>query len=231
MKVLAIIPAYNEAQSIAAVIRGIRSSRPDIDILVVNDGSTDGTGEAARSEGLAAVIDLPANLGIGGAVQTGYMYAWRQGYDIAVQIDGDGQHDPLQLGRLLEPLTEGRADCCIGSRFLGEEGYRSTPVRRLGIRYFAWMILSMTRHLLTDPTSGFRAVGRRGIEIFAGYYPDDYPEVEAIMLLLRKGLRLEEIPVAMRSRQGGVTSITPRRSLYYMAKVSLAVIMTRLRGA
>jgi glycosyltransferase involved in cell wall biosynthesis len=231
MKTLAIIPAYNEAASIAGVIREIKQHQPAMDIVVVNDGSTDGTSYAARATALAHVIDLPVNLGIGGAVQTGYLYADRLGYDIAVQIDGDGQHDPAELARVLAPIRDGSAECCIGTRFMGGSGYRSTRARRAGIHYFTWMILSMTRHRLTDPTSGFRAVGREGIRTFAAYYPDDYPEVEAIVLLLRKGLSIKETPVHMRSRTAGHSSITPFKSLYYMIKVSLAVIMTRLRAA
>lgn len=233
MKALAIIPAYNEAESIADVIHDIKRHQPHMDIVVINDGSADATGAAARSTGQAHVIELPVNLGIGGAVQTGYLYARRKQYDIAVQIDGDGQHDARELEKLIAPIRDGLSDCCIGTRFKDKEGcgYRSTAFRRAGIRFFAWMILSMTRHRLTDPTSGFRAVGKEGIRIFADYYPDDYPEVEAIVLLLRKGLRLTEIPVAMRSRSAGCSSIKPIHSLYYMVKVSLAVIMTRLREA
>lgn len=229
MRTLAIIPAFNEAQSIAKVIFAIKQHRPDMDIVVVNDGSTDATGAAARRTGQAHVIDLPVNLGIGGAVQTGYLYADRHGYDIAVQIDGDGQHDPAELARIMDPVREGRTECCIGSRFVENRGFRSTAARRAGIHFFSWMIRMMTGRWLTDPTSGFRAVGKKGIHLFAHYYPDDYPEVEAIVLLLRKGYRVEETPVRMRGREAGHSSITPLKSLYYMVKVSLAVIMTRLR--
>lgn len=231
MKLLAIIPAYNEAATIGDVIRRIKKHQPSMDILVVNDGSTDETGAAARRTGEALVLELPFNLGIGGAVQAGYRYAWKKQYDLAVQIDADGQHDPAELEHILSPVKEGAADCCIGSRFLEKRGYRSTAARRFGIRYFAWMLRSTMRSRLTDPTSGFRAVGREGIRVFAGYYPDDYPEVEAIALLLRKGLTIAEAPVMMHSRQGGSSSITPAKSFYYMVKVSLAVVMTRLRGA
>ncbi|RAV05439.1 glycosyltransferase family 2 protein [Paenibacillus sp. YN15] len=231
MKLLAIIPAYNEAGTIGDVIRSIKKHQPSVDILVVNDGSADHTSEAARLAGAASVLELPFNLGIGGAVQAGYRYACKKNYDLAVQIDADGQHDPAELERILSPIREGAADCCIGSRFLEKRGYRSTLFRRFGIRYFAWMIRSTMKSRLTDPTSGFRAVGREGIQVFAGYYPDDYPEVEAIALLLRKGLTVSEVPVMMHCRQGGSSSITPAKSLYYMAKVSLAVVMTRLRGA
>lgn len=231
MKLLAIIPAYNEAGTIRDVIHRIKKHQPTMDILVVNDGSTDGTGEAARQAGAAGVLELPFNLGIGGAVQAGYRYAYKKKYDLAVQIDADGQHDPAELEKIISPVREGRVDCCIGTRFLEKQGYRSTLLRRFGICYFAWMIRSTMHSRLTDPTSGFRAVGRRGIRLFAGYYPDDYPEVEAIVLLLRKGLSVAEVPVTMHCRQAGNSSITPVRSMYYMVKVSLAVIMTRLRGA
>lgn len=231
MKLLAIIPAYNEAGSIAEVIRSIKDHLPDMDIVVINDGSLDNTGIRARETGLAHVIDLPVNLGIGGAVQTGYLYADRHGYDIAVQIDGDGQHDPAELHKVLEPIRTGSTDCCIGSRFVEHNGFRSTAVRRAGIHFFSWMIHWMTGKKLTDPTSGFRAVGKRGIHLFAHYYPDDYPEVEAIVLLLRSGCRVSEIPVRMFSRSAGRSSITPLRSVYYMLKVSLAVVMARLREA
>lgn len=229
MKTLAIIPAYNEAESIGKVIQSVKQHEPSMDILVINDGSTDGTGEAARKTGQAHVIDLPVNLGIGGAVQTGYLYAERHGYDAAVQIDGDGQHDPAELHKILQPVLEGRCECCIGSRFAGTDGYTSTAARRAGILFFSWMIRMMTGRRFTDPTSGFRAVGKVGIRIFADYYPDDYPEVEAIVLLLRRGCRVEEAPVRMRRREAGHSSITPVKSFYYMLKVSLAVVMTRLR--
>jgi glycosyltransferase involved in cell wall biosynthesis len=229
MRILAIIPAYNEAGSIARVILSIKQHQPDMDIVVINDGSSDDTAAVARRTGLAIVINLPVNLGIGGAVQTGYLYADRYGYDIAVQIDGDGQHDPAELERILEPIRRGEAECCIGSRFAERQGYRSTAVRRVGIHFFSWMIRGMTGRRMTDPTSGFRAVGRNGIHLFAGYYPDDYPEVEAIVFLLRKGYKVLETPVKMRERATGQSSITPFKSLYYMIKVSLAVVMTRLR--
>lgn len=229
MRTLAIIPAYNEAGSIAKVIRAIKRHQPDMDIVVINDGSSDDTAAIAAETGMAQVIDLPVNLGIGGAVQTGYLYAFRNGYDIAVQIDGDGQHDPAELDSILEPVRQGMAECCIGSRFVIRQGYRSTAARRAGIHFFAMMIRGMTGRRMTDPTSGFRAVGRNGIRLFAGYYPDDYPEVEAIVLLLRKGYRVLEKPVRMRERASGHSSITPIKSVYYMVKVSLAVVMTRLR--
>lgn len=229
LSVLAIIPAYNEEKSIAQVIRKIKSCRPETDIVVVNDGSTDGTSRAARSTGLARVVDLPVNVGIGGAMQTGYLYADRLGYDIAVQIDGDGQHDPEELDNVISAVASGETDCCVGSRFLHGASYRSTAFRRVGIAFFAWMIHWMVGKKVTDPTSGFRAVNRDVIALFARYYPYDYPEVEAIAMLVRRGYRVTETPVRMHSRQAGKSSITPAKSMYYMMKVSLAVLMTRIR--
>jgi glycosyltransferase involved in cell wall biosynthesis len=231
MKLLIIIPAYNEEGSIARVIRSVRSCRAEADIVVINDGSTDRTGAEAEETGEAAVIHMPFNIGIGGAMQTGYLYAARGGYDIAVQLDGDGQHDARELDKLLAPLLAGEADCCLGSRFLHKTEYRSSVPRRLGSRFFAWMVHRMTGAKITDPTSGFRAVNRPVIERFAADYPQDYPEVEAIVQLRRQGFRLVEMPVRMRERQSGASSITPLKSLYYMVKVSLAVLMTGLRGA
>lgn len=229
MKQLVIIPAYNEEDSIGQVVRSVKRIASSIDIVVVNDGSTDRTGETAFATGLAHVINLPLNLGIGGAVQTGYLYAYRKGYDLAVQLDGDGQHDPEELAKIMNPVANGTADCCIGSRFLLRGGFRSSKARRLGIWFFSWMIHWMVGVRFTDPTSGFRAVNKSVIREFACYYPDDYPEVEAIALLIRRGFIVREVAVAMRSRSSGSSSITPLRSLYYMLKVSLAVIMTRAR--
>ncbi|MCD1257987.1 glycosyltransferase family 2 protein [Paenibacillus athensensis] len=229
MKLLVIIPAYNEAGCIASVIADVRAALPAADIVVVNDGSTDATAAVARAARPDAVIDLPVNLGIGGAMQAGYLYAARNGYELAVQIDADGQHDPRELEPVLQPLRENRADCCIGSRFLQHTSYRSPWNRRLGIWFFTWMIRWMTGKRFTDPTSGFRAVNRPIIELFARTYPEDYPEVEAIMLLERCGFRLCEASVVMRGRQAGRSSITPLKSLYYMLKVTLAVCITRFR--
>lgn len=229
MKQLVIIPAFNEEDSIQEVIRSVKRCHPAMDIVVVNDGSTDRTAEMARSAGDVHVIDLPINLGIGGAVQTGYLYAHRHGYELAVQLDGDGQHDPQELAKIVAPVAEGAADCCIGSRFLEKGGFRSSRSRRLGIVFFSWMIRWIAGVKFTDPTSGFRAVNRRVLDKFAQYYPDDYPEVEAIALLVRSGFTVRETPVRMRLRTGGSSSITPLKSLYYMLKVSLAVVMTRVR--
>ncbi|TXK85798.1 glycosyltransferase family 2 protein [Paenibacillus sp. N3.4] len=230
MRTLAIIPAYNEEKSIEHVVAAIKQEQPDMDIIIINDGSTDQTSWMAQKTGLAIVIDLPVNLGIGGAMQTGYLYAYRHEYDLAVQIDADGQHDPKELTQIMEPILSGTVDCCIGSRFLHKTAYRSAWNRRLGILFFTWMIQWMTGKTFTDPTSGFRAVNRRLIDLFAHDYPEDYPEVEAIVLLERKKFIVQEVSVRMHARKTGRSSITPLKSLYYMMKVSLAVCITRIRN-
>ncbi|MCL6458726.1 MAG: glycosyltransferase family 2 protein [Gorillibacterium sp.] len=229
MKALVIIPAYNEEKSIALVIRSVKSLHPDIDIVVVNDGSKDETSRIARETGLTHVVDLPVNLGIGGAVQTGYLFAFRHNYDIAIQIDADGQHDPADLEKIIEVVASGEAACCVGSRFIEKTDYKPSFFRGFGINFFSNMIMLTVGKRITDPTSGFRAVNQQVIEVFADYYPDDYPEVEAIVLLERMGYIVKETSVHMHSRSAGRSSITPFRSLYYMIKVSLAVIMTRIR--
>lgn len=229
MKVLIIIPAYNEEASIGNVIRAIKSTAPEVEIVVINDGSRDTTAQVAQATRLAHVITLPLNVGIGGAMQTGYMYAQQHNYDIAVQMDADGQHDPTYLQHLLRSIQAGESDCMIGSRFIEKTAYRSSLSRRTGILFFTWLLKLVTKKTFTDPTSGFRAVNRQIIQIFANYYPDDYPEVETIVLLDRLGFRVKETSVLMHSRETGASSITPLKSVYYMIKVSLAVLMTLLR--
>ena len=228
MRTLAIVPAFNEADSVGAVVEEIRAFDPCFEVLVVDDGSTDGTAAVARSHG-ARVVSLPFNLGIGGAVQTGYRYAHDHDFDIAIQIDGDGQHDPCELPRLLGPLRAGAADLVIGSRFAGEGAYRAPVFRSVGIRLFARAISLLVRQRLTDTTSGFRAANRRAIALFAADYPHDYPEVETTVMVVRQKLRLVEAPVAMRARSGGQSSITASRSVYYMAKVTLALFVGLFR--
>ncbi|WP_040948505.1 glycosyltransferase family 2 protein [Gorillibacterium massiliense] len=230
MKSLVIIPAFNEEKSIDRVLHSIKRWSPEVDICVVNDGSTDGTSRVAKATGLAHVVDLPVNLGIGGAVQTGYLYAYQNHYDIAIQIDADGQHDPADLRNVIETVASGEADCCVGSRFVEHTEYIPSFFRGAGIRFFSWMIRMTVGKRIFDPTSGFRAVNRQVIEVFANYYPDDYPEVEALVLLSRKGFITKEISVKMQTRAEGKSSITPLKSIYYMIKVSLAVVMTRIRN-
>jgi glycosyltransferase involved in cell wall biosynthesis len=225
---LAIVPAYNEAGSIASVVREIRTADPGFEILVVDDHSTDGTSRLAAEAG-ARVVRLPFNLGIGGAVQTGYQYALEHGFELAVQVDGDGQHDPTEISTLLEPIIDGRADMVVGSRFIGDPHYRSTLGRRIGIRIFAALVSLIVRQRVTDTTSGFRAVNRVGIRLFAADYPHDYPEVEATVLVFRHRLRMVEVPVRMRERASGSSSITFARSIYYMFKVTLALFMGLFR--
>ena len=224
MKKIAIVPALNEQGSIGRVIDEIRAFDEKLDVLVVDDGSAARTAVVARSKG-AVVLRLPFNLGIGGAVQTGFRYAHERGYDLAVRVDGDGQHDPAQLARVVEPVVNGEVDICVGSRFVSNDGYRSSATRRLGIRVLAWTASALTKQRVTDPTSGFQAVNRQGIALFAADYPHDYPEVEAIVMVEKHRLRLREVPVAMRERQHGRSSITAARSVYYMAKVLLAILV------
>jgi len=228
LKRLAIVPAFNEEASVGRVIDEIRAFDPGFEIAVVDDGSTDRTAGIADDRG-AHVIRLPFNLGIGGAVQTGYRYAFEQGFDVAVQVDGDGQHDPAQLPLILGPLLDGRADLVVGSRFVGGGAYRSTAARRIGIRIFASVVSAVVRQRVTDTTSGFRAVNRKGIALFAADYPHDYPEVEATVMCVKHKLRLTEVPVVMRERSGGRSSITAVRSVYYMTKVLLAIFVGLFR--
>jgi glycosyltransferase involved in cell wall biosynthesis len=226
---LAIVPALNEEASVARVIAEIGEAQPDFDVLVVDDGSLDRTSEIAESSG-ATVLRLPFNLGIGGAVQTGYRYAYENGYSIAVQIDGDGQHDPGQLDLLLAPLANGEADVVIGSRFAGVGEYRAQLSRRFGIRIFAWVVSAVTRQRITDSSSSFRAVNRRALALFSVDYPHGFLEtVEATVLAARSGLRLAEVPVVMRERTEGTSTLTFARSLWYAAKVLVAVFVSLFR--
>jgi glycosyltransferase involved in cell wall biosynthesis len=223
-KILVIIPALNEEHSVAEVIEGAVRHMPQADIVVVNDGSIDDTSQKARMS-RAIVLDLPFNLGIGGAVQTGYRYAYEKGYDIAVQVDGDGQHSPHEIPRLVEALEKNGIDVVIGSRFIGNPEYRASPMRRLGISILSGIISLIVRQRITDPTSGFRAANRRAIQLFASDYPQDYPEPEIPVLLSRSGLKMQEIPVRIVQRSYGESSITWLRSAYYMIKVILAIFV------
>jgi glycosyltransferase involved in cell wall biosynthesis len=230
-KFLAIVPAYNEAAAIAATVADIREHAPGFDVLVVDDGSTDDTAGAALAAG-ARVIDHPFNLGIGGAVQSGYQFALEHGYDVAVQVDGDGQHDARHIPELLAHLRANpELNMVTGSRFLALDGhgYRSSAPRRLGIRLFSGVLSAVCGRRVTDPTSGFRMTDRRGIELFARDYPHDYPEVEAVLMCHAHRLSSEEMPVRMRARQTGRSSIGSSQSVYYMVKVLLAVFVGLLR--
>ena len=227
--VLAILPAHNEEGAIAGVIGEILALHPDFDVVVVDDGSTDRTSEAAGAAG-AAVVTLPFNVGIGGAVQTGFRYARDNGYVRAVRLDGDGQHDPADIGRLLEPVDQGVADVVTGSRFVSSERtYRPPFARRVGIVWFARLVSVLIRRRVTDTTSGFQALNADGIALFAADYPHDYPEVEATVMVWKHGLRAVEVPVVMREREHGTSSITLIRSLYYMIKVTLALLIAMVR--
>ena len=223
MKILVIIPAYNEEATIYNVVGQVRHCGLEVDVLVINDGSSDCTSQKALQAG-AKVLNLPVNIGIGGAVQTGYLYALYNNYDIAVQIDGDGQHNPIYLPKLIEPLIDDTADMAIGSRFLEDTGYDPSFFRSIGIKYFSRLVSSIIHKPILDTTSGFRAINRKTIELFSKYYPSDYPEVETIVYIASRGLRIREIPVCMNYRQGGKSSITPFKSIYYMLKVTLSVV-------
>lgn len=228
MKKLIIIPAYNEQESIKKTVEDIMEKAPHFDYIVINDCSTDKTKEICETEEFN-VIHLPVNLGIGGAVQTGYLYAARNGYDIAVQVDGDGQHDPQFLSKMADYMEAEHADMVIGSRFIDKEGFQSSGARRIGIKYFTMLIKLLTGTKITDPTSGLRMVNREIIEFFAEEYPKDYPEPESVVAILRRKKKVLEIPVIMRERSGGVSSISMKKSVYYMIKVSLAILIERIR--
>lgn len=228
MKTLIIIPAYNEALNIKGVIEDIREHTPGADIMVIDDGSLDNTADAARGQGVS-VISLPFNMGIGSAVQTGYRYAHMMGYDAAVQFDGDGQHRADQLAALIKPVTEGDVDICIGSRFKCMGQYDSEVARIAGIQILSRVISLFAGQKITDPTSGFRAANRNVVRFFCKYYPDDYPEPEALVLLRRAGFRIGEVPVRMRKRTHGNSSITFVKGLYYMIKVLLAIMIDMMK--
>jgi glycosyltransferase involved in cell wall biosynthesis len=196
--------------------------------VVVNDGSTDRTSRVARDLSVP-VLDLPFNLGIGGAVQTGFKYALERGYRAAVQVDADGQHPAEQVGALLEPVLRGEADMVIGSRFVAETGYEGSMQRRAGIAFLSWLCSLAARTRITDATSGFRAYGRVALEYMASYYPADYPEPEAVVLAARRGLRIREMAVAMRERQAGRSSIRGVQPLYYMVKVTVALLVSLIK--
>ncbi len=227
MKVLVIIPCYNEAKNICSVVDNLKATCPEVDYVVINDCSTDASAAILRQHGYN-YLDLPVNLGIGGGVQCGYRYARDNGYDIAVQMDGDGQHDPAYLNDVIQPVAEGNLDMCIGSRFIMKEGFQTSFMRRLGIRFLSGLIHLLTGNRVLDVTSGFRACNRELISIFADHYAVDYPEPEAILRSVVSGYRVGEVPVVMKERKNGVSSINAFKSVYFMIKVSLALVIHRL---
>lgn len=227
MKVLVIIPAYNESENIEKVVDDLIENYPQYDYVVVNDCSTDNTEEILAKRGYN-YISLPTNLGIGGAVQSGYIYAWENGYDIAVQTDGDGQHDPAYIKDLIAPIAAGEADMTIGSRFIEKKGFQTSFMRRLGIGFIRVVIKLTCGTRATDTTSGFRATNKELTAYFAKEYAQDYPEPEAIVAASLNGFKVRDVAVRMREREGGVSSINALRSVYYMIKVSLALLILRL---
>lgn len=228
MKKLIIIPAYNESDNIEKTISEIQKNASEFDYVIINDCSADNTKEICEKNHFN-LVNLPINLGIGGAVQTGYRYGWKNGYDVAVQVDGDGQHDPKFLKIMADYLEEYNLDMVIGSRFIEKEGFQSSGTRRLGIKYFTILIRLLTGEKITDPTSGLRMVNREVMKLFAYDYPKDYPEPESVVAILRRKKKVREIPVIMKERQGGVSSISPKKSIYYMIKVTLAILIEKIR--
>jgi glycosyltransferase involved in cell wall biosynthesis len=223
---LAVVPAYNECATIGRVVRRIRAEAPGFDVLVIDDGSTDDTARIAANAG-AVVVRAPFNLGIGGAVQTGFTYAREHSYELMVQVDGDGQHDPGQIDVLMDTMdADPTIDMVCGSRFLSPDMTYPAPVsRRTGIHIFAFLLSRLVGQRVTDPTSGFRLYNRRAINLFARDYPHDYPEVEAVLMLHHHRLRMHEVPVRMYRRGGGLSSISSGKSAYYMVKVLLALFV------
>lgn len=223
--VLVIIPAYNEQETIARVIESLQEHVPEYDVLVVDDGSRDETARIVRRYPDVTLVRLPYNMGIGTTMQTGYLYAYRNGYDIAVQCDADGQHPVHQMDRIVDRVANGDADMAIGSRYVSDTDYQPGVLRRLGKSLLSRLVDSVVGGGITDTTSGFRAMNRKVLEVFTRYYPDDYPEAEAIVILARNGLKPIEVPVDMSQRQGGVSSINLSKAVYYLVKVSLAIFI------
>lgn len=224
MKTLIIIPAYNEGKCIKKVVDNLMEVNKNVDVLVVNDGSKDDTLiEAKKTK--AKVLDLPFNLGIGGAVQAGYIYANKNNYDVAIQLDGDGQHNPKYIEEMVNIIKENKAEMVIGSRFIEETGYNQTFARMFGIRIIRVIMKIFTGKKIFDPTSGYRAVNKRIIKKFSENYPYDYPEPDTNMRLLKEKVQIMEIPVEMHNRETGKSSITPLKSIYYMIKVTLAMLI------
>lgn len=228
-EVLIIIPAYNEEKNICKVINDIKSNTKNFDYVIINDCSTDKTREICEINKYS-IINLPVNLGIGGCVQTGYLYAKKTGYKYAVQFDGDGQHSAKYLEKMLEELKANKCDMLIGSRFITNEGFQSSRMRRMGISFLSWLIKLISGYKIRDVTSGFRIVNNRLINEFCKYYPSDYPEPESITYCLRKNYRILETPVIMYERANGESSINVFKSVYYMVKVSLSIILDSIKS-
>lgn len=226
-RILLMIPAYNEAKNLEKLIRELKVKTPECDYVIINDGSKDNTEEVCSKNGYN-VLHLPINLGIGGGIQTGYRYALKYGYDIAIQIDGDGQHDAAYVGAVIQPLLNEEADVVIGSRFLEKEGFQSSASRRVGINWLSWLIWLCTGKRVKDVTSGFRAVNKKFIAVYAEDYPTDYPEPEAIITAVMNRGKVLEVPVVMRERESGTSSINLKKAIYYMVKVTLAILIRRI---
>ena len=227
-KILVIVPAHNEEGNIIHTLREINEKANYVDILVINDGSTDKTSEIARSNG-STVIDLPFNMGIGAAVQSGFKMAREKGYDIAIQIDADGQHDPLYIPMLCEPILSGDVDVVIGSRYKGKSNYKTNIVRLAGIKFFSWLASIITKQKITDTTSGLRALNKGAFALFSKEYPKEFPDAEAIILLGYRGFRISEIPVEMRKRSGGDSFFSTLKLLRYPFKNLFSIIRLVLR--
>ncbi len=229
MRVLVIIPAYNEALNIVNTVNTLTSTCPDVDYVIVNDCSQDDTAKVCRDNGFN-FLSLPINLGIGGGMQTGYRYAVANDYDIAIQFDGDGQHNAEYIKDLIKPIEDGEADLVIGSRFINKEGFQTSTMRRVGINMLGAVLKLCGGVKITDATSGFRAASKDVIEFFSHHYAQDYPEPESIIASRVSGFRIKEVPVIMNERTAGVSSINTFKSIYYMIKVTLAIVIYRLVG-
>lgn len=227
MKILVLIPCYNEEENIVRVVERLKTVCPDVDYLVINDCSTDASADILRKGGYN-FLDLPVNLGIGGGIQSGYKYAVQNGYDITIQMDGDGQHDPAYLMDVIAPVAEGKLDMAVGSRFVKKEGFQTSFMRRVGIKFLSGLIYLLSGVRVLDVTSGFRACGKEMTAYFSRHYASDYPEPEAILAATLSGYRVGEVPVIMQERMGGVSSIHSFKSAYYMIKVSLSLIIDRM---
>jgi glycosyltransferase involved in cell wall biosynthesis len=226
MKILLVIPAYNESENLPKLIDKIRSEASGCDILIINDCSTDDT-ESIANDRNCRIISLPINLGIGGAVQTGFKYAREHDFDVVIQLDGDGQHNPEYLPEMIRKIQDG-FNVCIGSRFIDNKGYQSTNIRRIGIKFFRLLLKVLTGHSFTDPTSGFRAFDKQAIEYFSAFYPADYAEPESIIMLIKQKMTIAEIPVIMNERECGRSSIRTVDSFHYAIKVTLAICIASL---